>query len=89
MGGLSIQNPFLEADNEYQSSLQATLQLKESIIAQKDHLVIDNDRQKATINGIRRKKEERADALRSQLQVEIPEDLFKLIELLSEKAASG
>ena len=32
LGGLSIQNPSLEADNEYQSSLQATLQLKESII---------------------------------------------------------
>ena len=89
LGGLSIQNPSLEADNEYQSSLQATLQLKESIIAQKDHLVIDNDRQKATINGIRRKKEERADALRNQLQVEIPEDLFKLIELSSEKGASS
>ena len=89
LGGLSIQIPNLEADNEYQYSLQATLQLKEAITAQKDSLVIDADRQKATLLEVRRTKDEKADHVRNEIKQVISEDRFKLMELSSEKGASS
>ena len=88
-GGLGISNPSEECSVEYDNSLRVTASVTEAIISQIEYQDIDKEDRKAAIAEIKQKKLECYIKKKDELENELTEKKFRMLELAAEKGASN
>ena len=89
MGGLGFQDPSAEASTDYECSMRITAQLANAIYDQDEQFEPNDDQQTVARKEVAELKEARQKALLESVKNNCSEAMARLIDLSSEKGASG